>query len=100
MFRSIVISVIRFYQRAISPFTPAACRFRPTCSEYARVAVERHGLGRGGWMALRRIGRCHPWGDSGLDPVPPAESRGDAPAAPPLSNSGTANLSPAPDDDR
>jgi len=99
VFRSIVISVIRFYQRGISPFTPAACRYRPTCSEYARLAVERHGLGRGVWLAVRRIGRCHPWGGSGLDPVPPAEPRdrsGSRDDAPPLAH----NLSHTPDDHR
>lgn len=99
MFRSIVISVIRFYQRGVSPFMPAACRYRPTCSEYAKVAVERHGVARGGWLAVRRIGRCHPWGGSGLDPVPPAapreraRSRDDAPHLP-------AHLSHTPDDHR
>jgi len=97
VFRSIVISVIRFYQRAVSPLLPAACRYLPTCSEYARVAVERYGVARGGWLALRRIGRCHPWGGSGHDPVPPAEAPDDA-----LHLAGTlpANLPHAPDDDR
>ena len=62
--------VIRFYQVAISPYTPASCRFTPTCSHYAIEALEIHGLFRGGWLALKRISKCHPWGGSGFDPVP------------------------------
>lgn len=61
---------IVFYQRCISPFTPPSCRFTPTCSEYARQAIIKHGPLRGTWLALRRILRCHPWGGSGYDPVP------------------------------
>jgi putative membrane protein insertion efficiency factor len=71
VFRTALIVLIRFYQVAISPWTPAACRYHPTCSQYALEAVRRHGGLRGGWMAVRRIGRCHPWGGSGYDPVPP-----------------------------
>lgn len=70
MFARVLIGVVRFYQRAVSPFTPAACRFTPTCSEYARQALERHGALRGGGLALRRLVRCHPWGGHGYDPVP------------------------------
>jgi len=62
--------LIRFYQRAISPLFPASCRFTPTCSEYARVAILTHGIGRGGFMADKRIGRCHPLHPGGFDPVP------------------------------
>lgn len=62
--------IIRFYQVAISPYTPASCRFAPTCSNYAIEALEKHGLLQGGWLALRRISKCHPWGGSGYDPVP------------------------------
>ena len=72
MLRSALLGLIRFYQVAVSPWTPAACRFHPTCSHYAAEAIRRHGSARGGWLALRRIGRCHPWGGSGYDPVPPA----------------------------
>lgn len=73
MLRSVLLAVIRFYQAAISPWTPAACRYHPTCSAYAFEAIRRHGSIRGGWFAVRRIGRCHPWGGSGYDPVPPVD---------------------------
>ena len=63
---------IRFYQLFISPVLPPACRFYPTCSAYALEAIMTHGVLRGGWLALRRLARCHPWGGSGYDPVPPA----------------------------
>jgi putative membrane protein insertion efficiency factor len=65
-----LLAGIRFYQRAISPLLPPACRFEPSCSEYARIAVERFGPARGSWLALRRLGRCQPFGGSGWDPVP------------------------------
>jgi putative membrane protein insertion efficiency factor len=61
---------IRFYRRWISPALPPACRFTPTCSAYALEALERHGALRGGWLALRRLARCHPWHPGGDDPVP------------------------------
>jgi len=68
--RRALIGVVRFYQAAISPWTPPSCRFTPTCSTYAIEALERYGAARGGWLALRRIGGCHPWGGKGFDPVP------------------------------
>lgn len=58
------------YKRFLSPLLPRACRFHPTCSEYARQAILRHGLARGTSLALRRLGRCHPWNEGGIDPVP------------------------------
>lgn len=61
---------IRFYQGAISPHTPPSCRFTPTCSQYAAEAIAKYGAARGGWLALKRLARCHPWGGSGYDPVP------------------------------
>jgi putative membrane protein insertion efficiency factor len=67
------ILLIRFYQAAISPYTPAACRFSPTCSSYSLEALQVHGLLKGSWLAIRRIGKCHPWGGSGYDPVPKKE---------------------------
>ena len=66
----VAIAGIRIYQRAISPMLPPTCRFMPTCSNYALTAIERHGVVKGGWLALRRIGRCHPWNPGGFDPVP------------------------------
>lgn len=65
-----LLGVIRFYRRFLSPLTPPSCRFTPTCSAYAEEAVRTHGAGRGGWLALRRLLRCHPFGGSGYDPVP------------------------------
>jgi uncharacterized protein len=65
----VALQLLRAYKWAISPMLPAACRFVPTCSEYAMEAVERYGAFRGGWMALARILRCHPLGGSGYDPV-------------------------------
>jgi putative membrane protein insertion efficiency factor len=77
--RRILIGLIRFYQLAISPWTPPSCRYTPTCSRYALQAIERHGAWKGGWLATRRILRCHPWGGYGFDPVPiPRESKGAA----------------------
>jgi len=69
--------LIRGYQILISPVLSlilgpgGGCRFQPTCSNYVIEAVETHGVLRGGWLGLRRLGRCHPWGGSGFDPVPP-----------------------------
>lgn len=65
------IALIRLYRLAISPWLGGNCRFQPSCSAYAIEALERHGVLRGGWLALRRIGRCHPWAIAGHDPVPP-----------------------------
>lgn len=61
---------IYFYRYCISPLKPATCRYSPTCSEYALEAIKKHGAFKGGWLALKRIGRCHPWGGHGYDPVP------------------------------
>jgi hypothetical protein len=61
---------IVFYQTCISPFTPATCRFTPTCSEYAKQALKKYGPIKGLWLAIWRILRCNPWGGSGYDPVP------------------------------
>lgn len=64
------VLLIRGYQKFISPFTPSSCRYTPTCSHYAVEALEKHGLLKGGWLAIKRIGSCNPWGGSGYDPVP------------------------------
>lgn len=68
--KRLVLLVIRFYQRFISPGLPPACRFYPTCSEYGYEAIERYGIIKGGIMAVRRIARCHPFHPGGYDPVP------------------------------
>ncbi|MDE6006887.1 MAG: membrane protein insertion efficiency factor YidD [Muribaculaceae bacterium] len=69
----LLTSCIRFYQLSISPMFPASCRYTPTCSQYAIEAIRLHGPGKGLVLALRRLSRCHPWGGSGYDPVPPKE---------------------------
>ena len=66
---------IHAYRWLISPFLGVNCRYQPTCSRYALDAIERHGAWRGSWFAIRRIGRCHPWGGAGHDPVPEARCR-------------------------
>lgn len=63
---------VRGYRLFLSPLLGQNCRYDPTCSTYALQALEKHGALRGGWLAVRRISRCHPWGASGHDPVPPA----------------------------
>lgn len=65
-----LIWLVRAYQLAISPLLPPSCRFYPTCSCYAIEALQRYGFLKGGWLAVRRIGRCHPWHPGGDDPVP------------------------------
>lgn len=70
MLSKLFILLIRFYQGAISPYFPATCRYTPTCSEYGVTAIKKHGALKGGWLTLKRIGSCHPWGGSGYDPVP------------------------------
>jgi putative membrane protein insertion efficiency factor len=67
--KAVALSLIDFYRRFISPTMPAACRFAPSCSEYAREAISRYGSRRGCWLALRRLARCHPWHAGGYDPV-------------------------------
>jgi putative membrane protein insertion efficiency factor len=66
--------LIKVYQTLISPITPATCRYQPTCSHYAKEALEVHGFFKGGWLALKRIFSCHPFGGKGFDPVPPKDN--------------------------
>jgi putative membrane protein insertion efficiency factor len=70
MLRWILIKVFRLYQLLLSPLLPNACRYEPTCSQYGIEAVKKHGAIKGGYLTIRRILRCHPWGGHGYDPVP------------------------------
>jgi putative membrane protein insertion efficiency factor len=67
--------LVRGYQLLLRPWLPPACRYQPTCSEYALEALQAHGAVRGTWLATRRICRCHPWGGTGHDPVPLPRAR-------------------------
>ena len=69
------ILLVRFYQVAISPYMPSSCRYSPTCSHYTIEALNKHGLLKGSWFAIKRISSCHPWGGSGYDPVPEKKMR-------------------------
>jgi hypothetical protein len=73
-----LFQLLRFYRLAISPWLGGNCRFDPTCSSYAIEALQVHGIFKGTWLAIHRIGRCHPWGGSGYDPVPPNKKDTDA----------------------
>jgi putative membrane protein insertion efficiency factor len=75
--RALLLGLIRLYQVTLSPWLGTTCRYQPTCSNYAAQALEQHGVVRGVWLAAKRLGRCHPWGRLGYDPVPAH----DAPAA-------------------
>lgn len=68
--KTLLLGLLSAYRYAISPLLGRNCRFHPSCSEYAVEAVERHGAIRGGWLALKRVGRCHPFHSGGYDPVP------------------------------
>lgn len=69
-FSAIFVGLIRFYQLAISPLFPSSCRYTPTCSQYGIEAIRKHGPFRGGWLTIKRIASCNPWGGHGHDPVP------------------------------
>lgn len=70
LLKKFVLFLIHFYRRGISPYTPPSCRYVPTCSQYAVQAIEKYGVARGGWMAIKRILRCNPFHPGGYDPVP------------------------------
>lgn len=70
IFVSVINGVIRLYQLVVSPILGPRCRYMPSCSEYAAEAFNRHGIAKGGWLAIKRVARCHPWGGHGFDPVP------------------------------
>jgi len=82
MIKRILLALLGLYRRWLSPavhmLSPTGCRYRPTCSEYAVEAIAMHGATRGSWLALRRLMRCHPFADSGFDPVPLPQARGHA----------------------
>ncbi|QII50325.1 membrane protein insertion efficiency factor YidD [Bacillus paralicheniformis] len=68
--KTVFLLLIRFYQKWISPALPPTCRFYPTCSNYGREAIEKHGALKGGWLTIKRILKCHPFHPGGIDPVP------------------------------
>ncbi|MCH7605660.1 MAG: membrane protein insertion efficiency factor YidD [Chloroflexi bacterium] len=68
--KRLVLLAIWFYQIALSPLIPSSCRYAPSCSHYSQAAVEKYGVVKGGWIGLKRLARCHPWGSQGFDPVP------------------------------
>jgi len=78
----LLVWLLRGYQLLVSPMLGQNCRFYPSCSHYAIEALQVHGSARGAWLAARRLCRCHPWNDGGVDPVPPAAASSAAPAGP------------------
>ena len=71
----IFIGIVRLYQMVISPWMPDTCRFKPTCSTYSIEALKKHGALKGLWLTVKRLSRCHPWGDEGYDPVPESQTK-------------------------
>lgn len=69
-FTELILLPIYFYRYCISPLTPPSCRFTPTCSQYAVIAIKKHGVFKGGWLTLKRLSKCRPGGGHGYDPVP------------------------------
>jgi len=68
--RKIIVFIIKGYRKLVSPLFPPSCRFYPTCSEYSEQAITQYGLMKGGWMSIKRVGKCHPFHPGGYDPVP------------------------------
>lgn len=87
--RMILLALVWGYRHLISPWTPRTCRFYPSCSAYAEQALRQHGALRGGWLAIRRLGRCHPWTPGGVDPVPPPRHATPETAASPSTSTST-----------
>jgi len=71
----LLIGLVKLYQAMLSPLLPMACRYQPTCSEYAIQAIQEHGVWKGFYLAVKRISRCHPWGGKGYDPVPEKKTK-------------------------
>ncbi|MBD3223234.1 MAG: membrane protein insertion efficiency factor YidD [Caldithrix sp.] len=67
--KTVLLKIIRFYQLFISPITPPSCRFYPTCSDYSYHSIQAHGIIKGGWYSIKRVGKCHPFHPGGFDPV-------------------------------
>ena len=84
-----LLGLLWVYQRFISPLTPPTCKYYPSCSSYAVLAIRRHGALRGSWLAVRRLGRCHPWAAGGVDDVPPAPETSAHPHGPRRAGSST-----------
>ena len=72
--QTLILKLIKVYRLLLSPWTGHQCRFHPTCSHYAEEAVAEHGALKGAWLAIKRIGKCHPWHEGGIDPVPQTHS--------------------------
>ena len=75
MLKKLMILLIKFYQKCISPLLPNVCRYTPSCSQYFIEALQIHGVIKGSWLGIKRLLRCHPWGGSGYDPVPPKQNK-------------------------
>lgn len=75
MIKKMMIMLIRFYQKCISPLLPNVCRYTPSCSQYFIEALQVHGVIKGSWLGIKRLLRCHPWGGSGYDPVPEKQNK-------------------------
>lgn len=78
----LLVALLRGYRAVISPLYGQVCRYYPSCSQYALEAVERHGSIKGSWLAVRRLGRCHPWAPGGVDHVPPLKNSAEPPLSP------------------
>jgi putative membrane protein insertion efficiency factor len=71
----LLIGIVRLYQLILSPYLPKNCGYEPTCSQYGIEALQEHGAVKGGWLAIKRVASCHPWGKGGYDPVPKHKSK-------------------------
>src|SRR5256885_16233881 len=96
--RAVIALLIRIYQWTVSPLLGPTCRFHPSCSNYALAAINRFGIFRGGWLSVKRLGRCHPWHPGGFDPVPLTNgAQGGSAMAPPAIAAASVRKHPAHD---